>query len=135
MYYNFLSWKEEYAVGIEEIDNQHKALLEFINEALHKCTGDRKAQKAYFETLVLEVVKSLEEHFLTEEKWMQLKNYNNYAEHKEKHDSMFNELKQTIGDMQSGSRKLDLITIVIYIREWFLNHIDEMDLPMAEHIK
>ena len=34
-----MKWKDEYAIGIPELDNQHKTLIEFLTDFEQACEG------------------------------------------------------------------------------------------------
>ena len=72
---DFLQWKDEYSVGIDEVDNQHKELMEMIKSLLKICMVDSKTKLESFSKLAAKAIERFVEHFGTEEKLMMEGNY------------------------------------------------------------
>jgi hemerythrin len=131
---DLLSWKKDYSTGIHEIDLPHQDLVRLTNEML-RLSADAALAEQFFYARVMPGMEALEAHFTNEEKLMQEKNYAKYKEHKLKHDRMLGDLKEVIIEIQNGKRKLELLNLALYLREWVIKHIYETDLPMAALIK
>jgi hemerythrin len=121
--------------GISEIDDQHQGLLDLINSALGRCGGDDVEARECFTEMRIQGIGSLEKHFATEESLMRERGYPKFAEHKGKHDRMLRDLKEIAEEIEAGRRPLELLKLVVYVREWFTNHIREADTPMAEYCR
>ena len=128
-------WKNDYDTGIEQIDSQHQELLDIVNRLLLASEEFKTVDTERFLIWVMPGIKALEDHFSTEEKWMEEKNYIKLTEHKQKHDRMLIDLKEILDEVQSGKRKPELLTLALYVREWFIKHIYEQDIPMGEAFK
>ena len=74
---SFIKWSEDYSVGIEKIDMQHKKLVSYINE-LHDAMKDGQSNSVIGDILN-KLVKYTKEHFSTEEEYMQKYNYKKYS--------------------------------------------------------
>lgn len=74
-----ITWKEEYSMGVEHIDNQHKHLVEIANKAYEVLKNDLYIDK--FDKIV-EILKELEDytvyHFASEEEYMKQIGYEGY---------------------------------------------------------
>ncbi len=40
---DFFKWKDSFRIGIEEIDQQHRVFLEYLNKYYLQITGDKRA--------------------------------------------------------------------------------------------
>ncbi|KOR27636.1 hemerythrin, partial [Achromatium sp. WMS1] len=83
----FLAWSEEISVGVEEIDEQHKVLLNLINE-LNDAMQARRSHD-----VITSIINKLSEytriHFAVEESLMRILNYPDYESHKAQHEELF----------------------------------------------
>ena len=80
-------WKDEYSVGVEKIDRQHRHLFEIINKLIDR-SGSSEDLKLVSETLT-EMLNYAKEHFTTEEELMQEYGYPEIESHKEQHIYFF----------------------------------------------
>ena len=132
---NVFSVPKDLLTGISEIDDQHQGLLDLINSALGRCGGSAPEVRECFDQMRIQGIGSLEKHFATEESLMQERGYPKFTEHKGKHDRMLRDIKEIAEEIEAGRRPLELLKLVVYVREWFINHIREIDTPMAEHCR
>jgi hemerythrin len=130
----YIKWDESLAVGIEEIDEQHKELFDRINHLL-RTIGELHAQDELRITLDF-----LEEyalmHFGLEEQQMVFTNYSGYGEHKEQHDYMRAEVEKLrtrmVGEGPSEKLLVDAQELLV---DWLQKHIRSIDVKMARHFK
>lgn len=125
-----LSWKDEYAIGVESIDEQHRHLFEIGNRA-YELLKDEFCIDKYDK--VAEILDELEEytryHFESEEQYMQEIEYQGYFMQKVEHDKFL----KTIEEEKSKLAELDEVTdkdienILSLVFEWVLNHILKRD--------
>jgi hemerythrin len=116
----FFNWKQEYSVGIKKIDDQHKVLVENLNE-LYESMQAGKGRETLAEVLD-GLVKYTQGHFATEESLMKLYKYPGYEEHKQKHTSMKDHvlsLKQKYDDGTISNP----IQITNFLKDWLKKHI------------
>ena len=115
-----MNWDEKYAVGISEIDQQHKRLIQMIND-LHEALVAKRGQQALAD-IVGRMVDYTAYHFSTEESLMKNNGYPQYGSHKHEHEGFAAkalELKQRV-DMKSFVLTLEVLQ---FLREWLSNHI------------
>jgi hemerythrin len=118
-----IKWDDQYSVGIDAIDNDHRMFFE-ITEML-------SCMETYEEVLVIRCLSMFNEclhgHFLREELAMEKANHDNYAEHKRQHDAF----KEKIADIMDSYYSGNLNAIVGFpqlICDWALTHIPNNDL-------
>ncbi|MHB8171886.1 MAG: bacteriohemerythrin [Thermincolia bacterium] len=129
-----IQWTQDLAVGVNEIDNQHKELFAKVNkliEAMHQGKGKEE---------IGEVVSFLEkyviEHFGTEEKLMTKHNYPNFTAHKGHHNEFikdFNALKKEF-EFKAANTFL-VIQIQRRVVDWLIDHIGKVDKELGKFLQ
>ena len=129
-----LAWKDEYNLGHEWVDMQHRRLFELVGGLVASCVdgSDKEKLKGTLDFLVNYTV-----HHFDDEEAFQLKyNYPGYKSHKLIHD----EFKATVGRLverftESGSSaelSSDVNKIVV---RWLITHISREDKKIGDHIR
>jgi len=113
----FITWKDEFSVQIEEIDDQHKKLIAMINE-LDNLGGDKKE---VISEVLAKMVDYAKFHFKTEEDYFKEFHYENEKEHIEQHHGFLEKAMEFYNKFNSGEEVLD--TIASYLKTWLLEHI------------
>ncbi len=129
---DFMTWKDEYAIGIEAIDRDHKQLLALINHVLaaQLCrTGPTFERQA-----LNELVAYTQRHFELEETLMREHGYADYEGHKAQHDQMATQIRLISRryDEQGGAALGELAK---YLQLWLLQHINGTDRKYAPFLK
>jgi len=129
-----LHWDESLAVGIFEIDNDHKAMIEQLQsliEAYHTGKADHK---------ILELFGFLEnyvdKHLSLEEQYMEKYNYPDYDEHKRQHEEFKDHccaLRDEYKDKGGTTRLVILVKQMLV--DHFTTHVSTVDKKMAEFFK
>jgi hemerythrin len=133
---NFLQWRTDYSIGIQEVDNQHKIIIQLINDLLKICRENNNGgDYESFNRLVEIILEHFQKHFETEEKLMLEKKYPQYAEHKKRHDKLLEDIKKMLDKIIKEPQKNSLINMVIFLREWFVENIYIMDKQLGEYLK
>ena len=81
-----IKWNDEFSVGIEEVDHEHREMIELIN-GLHDVMQVGADQVQVVE-LLGEIYAQISAHFALEEKMMRDTGYDGFADHKEDHDHL-----------------------------------------------
>jgi hemerythrin len=127
-------WSNSYSVGIKLIDDQHKGLLDFVNDLLNHSTGNEKDERAYFAKAIGEAVNYVKVHFATEEKIMLATNFQDYPEHKKAHEDFILAVVKNVKDFEDGKR-LVLLNFSNFLKNWILSHIAIMDVKYSIFLK
>jgi hemerythrin len=117
---SFFEWKNEYSVGIAKIDDQHKALVGFLNE-LYEAMKAGKGRDT-LDTVMKSLVEYTKTHFSTEESFMKLYKYPDYEVHKQKHEKMAGHVLELKHQFDSGQLSNPL-QITTFLKEWLSKHI------------
>ena len=131
---NLITWSNTLSCGIKLIDDQHKHLVDLVNEMFRHVTSDEKQEDFYFNKVIQEVVNYIKVHFSTEEKIMRVIKFSGYAEHKKAHDSFILTVADTISESKSG-KKVSLYIFTKFLKEWILSHIAVMDKQYFAYLK
>lgn len=125
-----VEWNKKLEVNNFEIDSEHKLFVSIIN----KIIVSRKAnkEKEYLESLLKELLKYAEFHFLSEENIMYEFGYPDLLEHKKSHDRVLSDLRNRIFSLKYEF--IDFTNLEEFLIEWFLNHTSTEDLKLAEFI-
>ncbi len=121
---SLLTWMDEYALGIEEIDEDHQALMILINE-LHAALG-AGASDADIVRFLTEVHARIAAHFAVEERIMRRSGYTEYDAHKGDHARLLDEILDLTDDYgEAYSVAPDLLGT--RLEDWFMVHFRTHD--------
>jgi hemerythrin len=121
-------------MGIKIVDEQHKGLLDFVNDLFNHSTGNESEERAYFKKVINKAVQYINVHFATEEKIMISTKFPGYAEHKKAHAEFTLAVVQSADDYESGKKRV-LSKFACYLKDWILTHIAIMDVQYAAYLK
>jgi hemerythrin len=126
-----LEWKESYSVRIEELDRQHKGLLELINElsAMNTKTPDNQKLFATLNALV----EYAQTHFETEERYLTKYNYPKLVQHQREHVVFTAEVFTLAQKFERNDPNLHN-TIVDFTKNWYISHILGTDREYVEFL-
>jgi hemerythrin len=129
-----ITWSDTFAFGIKLIDDQHKELVDLVNEMFLHATGNDEQEHEYFSSVIQKAVHYIKIHFATEEKLMRGINYPDYAEHKRNHDCFILDVLINIRDYET-EKHYSLYTFTKYLKDWVLSHIGVIDKKYHLYIK
>jgi hemerythrin len=129
-----VSWSNTYSLGVKLIDDQHKGLIDFVNDLFNHASGNEKRERAYFAEVIQQAVQYIKEHFQAEEKLMIGTKFPGYAEHKKVHDEFTLTVVKAVKDFEAGKR-LVLEKFALFLRDWILTHIAIMDRQYADYFR
>ncbi len=128
----FVTWKDEYSVGIESIDNDHRKLLNLINQlqtAVYYQTGRQFEQEA-----LKALVDYTKTHFDREEKLMSDHDYPGFENHQFEHHKMIVKVEQFVTTYQKEGHKV-IKDIAEFLRHWLINHINKTDKAYSSYLR
>jgi hemerythrin len=98
----------------------------------HVNKDNEEAERAYFKSVIRQVVDYVKVHFATEERIMQKAKFQGYLAHKKVHDDFILSVVDTIQKFEEG-KKVPLSSFTHFIRDWILTHIAIMDKQYFEY--
>jgi hemerythrin len=122
-----LQWKDEYSVGIDAVDYEHKELIDLINR-LHEELGasdSKRTVSAFFGDLL----KGISAHFALEEKFMREHGYSGLGSHKEDHERLLDELRNIMDDFEDA-KEIDAAELRGRLDTWFTRHFRTHDAQL-----
>ena len=121
-----ISWSKTFSCGIKLIDEQHKILINLINDMFLHVTGSEKEEKDYLFDIVHIITDYIKIHFATEEKLMLSAKYDGYLKHKKTHDAFVLDFIDTVNEYLLGN-KMTLFSLTKYLKDWVFSHFAVMD--------
>jgi len=127
---SLIEWNEEFNLGIEEVDSEHWSLVALIN-ALHDAmsAGAGRADVVEGISQIQELVAA---HFAREEAFMREARYMAYAEHKEDHEVLLDDLRDMI-DQVGRDGEYDEARLSADLQYWFAEHFRTHDARLHSH--
>lgn len=127
-----ITWREMFETGYIRVDNQHKHLVQLIND-LSKHIGS-KNNESQIRLVFLELFEYTVIHFSMEEMLMKEFDYPDYMKHKDEHSQFIIQIKDFKEKYLSGDAKVN-VKLLNYLKEWLLKHIMCTDKATFEVIK
>ena len=120
----FLEWKDEYSVGLDSIDQQHRKLISLINQlttAVEYSTGEEFEREA-----LAELVDYTKTHFTYEEGLMEDNGYPDFEAHRAQHRAMIAEVEAVLAEYEKD-HDTAMRRAVDYLKGWLIHHINGTD--------
>ena len=126
-----LSWRDDYRVGLPQIDSEHRYLFGLVNEFHDQYGNGGNPQQLM---LVLNrLVAYAEKHFRHEEALMQARGYPRLAHHQELHERLYSSIYAVHEKQSSDTGKADA-ALVRFLKN-FIYHILNEDLNVGEFLR
>ena len=125
-----VEWSEELSVGIQEIDEQHKVLVNLLNQlhdAIHQRHGSEAARK-----ILDELADYTRIHFAVEESLMRVLEYPDYEAHKQQHEDLIQQLVDLKEKLDTGGHSISF-ELLHFLKVWLTKHILESDKEYSPH--
>jgi len=123
-------WTSKIALGIEEIDEGHRAMFALFDAIL---SARKLADKARLAALLEQLGDATAAHFQCEEKLMAKFGYEHAAAHREEHRKVLDEYAHQVDDWRESRISSELLCR--FMHRWLLRHIAVSDMPLGEAIK
>lgn len=121
-----VAWSDDFLVGNEQIDAQHKELVTMTNEFYAGCQMGGVMAKVYFMKTIQGAVRYVKTHFATEEEFMQKVNYPDFDIHRKQHEDFVAEVTTQIQVFEKEDNP-DPADFVKYLMDWVMQHIADSD--------
>jgi hemerythrin len=129
-----IEWRESLAIGVAEIDNQHKELLARFDNLLKACeTGKGMIE---LKQVLLFLNEYIIKHFSDEEAMQKLRNYPGYESHKKEHDHFVERIKALQGEVdREGIAIHHVMETNNLLLKWLIHHISTVDVELGKFLK
>ncbi len=123
-----ISLRNEQKVNVPEIDAQHEALVELINQ-LHQAMIDGRGREV-LGRLMSALVNHTRSHFAYEEKLMTEHAFPGLGKHREEHDRLLQHIEELARRFDDGDLLLSF-AVMVDLRAWALVHIEKFDVVLG----
>jgi hemerythrin len=125
----FVEWSDALSVGIQEIDEQHKILINLINRLFDETVVHQSSSKVIEEVLD-ELVEYTVVHFAVEESLFRIFDYPGI----DAHMSLHVDLKSQVLALQKKVKEGNTVVnsdLLMFLKKWLTNHILQEDKQYA----
>jgi len=122
-----ITWREEYSVGLADVDHEHRVLIAMINE-LAEALGP-ETPRARIVGALGEICSRIAAHFALEEREMRSLKYVGLGEHKRDHERLLEDILDIMADVESPGR-YDPALLDRRLSAWFTEHFRTHDAKL-----
>jgi hemerythrin len=122
-------WNDSFLIGIEELDHEHKVLIDDINRLHEEMSGNE--DKLEIKECLGEIFVHMQAHFALEERVMKKHEYEFFDEHKREHDVFLEDFTECMVQFLNGADISVKDPIEECLKEWIVDHITNSDKKMA----
>ena len=125
-----LNWNDNLSVKIPSIDEQHKVLINMINNLQDAMSsGDSRAVLGdIFDGLI----KYTEQHFAFEEKLFIEHGYGEMEDHLKEHSQFVAKVKDLNKQFTGSSNFMIGVDVMKFLTDWLVNHIQGIDTKYTD---
>ncbi len=124
-----ITWTESLSVKIESIDDQHKKLIDMINDFYENISKKNNDEN------ILKLISGMKSytvmHFNKEEFLMKQYNYPHLEEHKKEHGEFISKVNALEEKVKKGTIIVSF-EITNFLKDWLKNHIQHTDKQYTE---
>jgi hemerythrin len=129
-----LELTEDLLTGVEDIDEQHRTLLELGNRVINPSAY--KKDGTIFEDALKFLADYVIYHFAAEEYVMIESNFPNYEHHRQWHEHFKQEVSDYVNRAQTEGISKDLkLKVSFAVENWLLEHIRITDSSLAKFLQ
>jgi len=129
---NLINWSDNYSIGLNIIDQQHKKWIDLIN-SLYKAFKNEVSKEEMNEE-ILKLLDYTDYHFGFEEKYLEDFNCNDEEAHKKTHEVFVTKIKNFQIQYTEGNEDA-VYKLIVYVNNWVLHHIQEKDMAYVDCFK
>ncbi len=123
-----ISWKDDYVLGIEHIDQQHRELFKIASE-IHELIQNDLITDKY--DSIIKLLSELKDytvfHFKSEEEYMVSIGYRKLLSHKVEHNDFIDKINNVDLEKIDMDHEQYLLEILEFILNWISDHILQTD--------
>ena len=122
---DYIKWTDELSVGVKLFDDDHKKLVELINDLNQLIiVGDKTSA---LEKALAGLILYTKKHFGNEEAFMVKHGYLAYEKHRAEHTELTEKVIDFQERLESGKANFSL-ELITFLRDWLINHIKGTDM-------
>jgi len=124
-------WTDQYNIGIEEIDRQHRKIVDYINQLDDAQTNG--LSRIEVAQVIMQLKDYTHSHFSFEENMLNEANYELLNAHKSTHARFIKRLSEYEDDFVLGGYDVSKALSTMLVT-WLLNHIKREDADYVESV-
>jgi len=124
-------WDDSLNVGIKKIDDQHRMLIDMLNEFYENIKS--KSTKEILADLIKNMKEYVAHHFSTEEELLRQHGYPDFEKHKSEHKVFINKVEDFENRFNAG-RIILSFEITNFFKSWLRNHIQVADKSYSKYL-
>lgn len=124
-------WNDRFKINVEQIDNQHKKLIEIISsvqDAIHSKESDRAIGQA-----LIDLVEYSHRHFASEEELMRKIDFAEFLRHRTMHAGFSKWLTDMLMNIKQG-RTVNIYEFFAFLKRWWEDHILREDKKIGKAV-
>jgi hemerythrin-like metal-binding protein len=126
----FFEWKDEYSGGIGSIDDQHKVIIDLMNQLFESIVQGKG--ESVTKSVFIELLKYANYHFGLEYELFNKYDYKEKAEHVEQHKHFIDKIKNLMIRNYLTEKNIQIETLH-YLRGWFQDHMLKIDMEYCRY--
>lgn len=127
-----VKWRESYETGIESMDNQHKTLLDLINQ-LYSILRDHRGNEEV--SKIIDVCLTYAQKHLHDEEQLLIKNEYQDLQEQLDHHAQFIETVNALQNKLADSPDTVVPELYTYLRTWWISHIVGIDKKYGPYLQ
>ena len=124
-----IPWKSEYNIKVKSIDDQHKVLVDLMNDLNNAMLHEKG--KNEIGRIIKGLVDYTEFHFDYEESLLKKYGYPDFDNHKKLHVKFVDQIKNVQKEFQSGEKEMSK-EVMDFLKNWLIQHIMGTDTKYSE---
>ena len=129
-----IDWKDEFAVGIPDIDHEHQMMVTLINE-IHDRMKSGKAGASDLTRALGEIYTQISAHFALEETIMKRERYAGFDDHKADHDMLLDDIREIMDRVEADRYYKYEEVLSSHLHDWFVVHFRTHDARLKEIVE
>ena len=122
-------WDDSFLIGMEEVDHEHKLLIDDINRLHKELIGND--EKSGIEECLGDIYARMQAHFALEEHIMKEYGYEYFDEHKREHEKFLDSYTECMVQFLNDTGVSSSNHIEDCLKGWVIEHIVTSDKKMS----
>jgi hemerythrin len=127
-----INWSDTFSLNIEEVDNQHKKLIDIINELSDSIKVNKGVET--INHVLDQLIEYTLYHFKTEEDYMDKFSYPYANDHKFEHENLTIQVITLSKKVKEGSYAITF-EVLQFLKNWLTDHMLNSDKRFGNFLK
>ncbi|MEW6720442.1 MAG: bacteriohemerythrin [Thermodesulfobacteriota bacterium] len=126
-----IQWNDEYSVKVRQFDNQHRKLIDIVNQ-LHDAMKCGKGSQI-MNNVLASLAGYTQAHFSEEERLMRLHGFPGFVAHKRAHDQLVERIREFQRQAEADGSAITL-GVMVFLKDWLVRHIQGEDVKYGPYL-